>query len=140
MRLAGADHRIGDGEGVDEAAAGGREIEAEAALDAELRLDAKGGGGESLVRGGGAEDDGVHVRGGGAGIGQGGAGGLGCHHGAGFVRPGDVALADTGAVDDPGVRGDQAGGQFGIGDDASGQVAADAGKNAADHKRPMTRR
>ena len=44
----------------------------------------------------------------------------------GLLGPGDVALADAGALDDPLVRGVEHPGEVGVGQDAGGHGHADA--------------
>ena len=59
-RLADPDHRVGDRQRIDEAAARGRQVEAEAAR-AQFRLHAQRGRRKRLVGRGGGQDDGVHL-------------------------------------------------------------------------------
>ena len=138
--LAGADHRVGDAEGIDEAGAGGREIEGEAA-GAEGGLNPGGGGGESLIGGGGGEDDGADIGRGHAGLGEGGLGGLGGHEGAGFMRRGEMALADAGALADPLVGGIDGFGQLLVADEVFRQIGADTNQLGAraDHVVALSR-
>ena len=53
--------------------------------------------------------------------------GLAAQHGDRLIRPGDVALPDAGALDDPLVRGIERAGQIGVGEHAGRNRDADAG-------------
>ena len=128
--LAAADHRVRDPEAVDEAAARGRHVEAEAA-GTDLCLHRHRRRRECLVRRAGAEDDGVHVGGARPGMGQGGLGRAGAHEGRRLVRPGDMALPDAGPLRDPGVRGVQPLRQFGVGHHPLRQVGSCPGQDRA---------
>ncbi len=130
MHARGDELRAG-GEGVEEARAGGRQVEAPDSPQAQPVLDEAGGGGEEHVRRHRRDDQGVYVlrpqslrrhqpahR-------------FGAHGGRGLARRPDPALADPGAGDDPVVGGVERAGELGVGDDALGNVGRDSGDGGA---------
>ena len=114
-------------EPVDEAAAGGDEIEAPGLRRAEIVLHEAGRGGEQHVRRDGADEDRVQFAGVDAALAERGFGGAGGEIGSGDVRRGDVALGDAGAVDDPFVVGLDHFFEIGIGQHAGRNVAPERG-------------
>ena len=122
----GGDELLGDDEGVEEAGAGGLEIEGGGAAGADLMLDVAGGGGEDGVGRAGGDDDEIDVLGGDAAFPHGLEGGLGAHVGGEFVGGGDAPLFDAGAGGDPLVGGVDEFFQLGVGQDPRGQVGAGA--------------
>ena len=137
LRGAGPDELVGDRQRVDEARAGGIDVERRAAVGAEAVLQQAGGGREDQVRRGGAEHDQVELgrlrrrrlpaRATRGVVGQV-AGGL--------AFGGDVALADAGARGDPLVAGVDELREVVVGQHLFRQVAAgtgDAGEHLLGH-------
>ena len=114
---AGAHHVLGDLEGVDEAGAGGGDVEAgDVAAQPELGLQEAGRGREGDVRRHRGDDQQVDVGRGQSGALQGLGGRLGAEVGRILARAGDPALADAGAGLDPFVRRIHHLGQLGVGE------------------------
>ena len=128
-RLSEADHAVGHRQAVDEARTGGGEVEAKPFGHAEGGLDAQRRGGKSLIGGAGGHNDDVNVVRPGSGIVQRGLGRLGAHECSGFVRAGQIALADARALADPLVGCVDPGREFVVGDDPLGKIAAYAGED-----------
>src|SRR5262249_53676543 len=116
---------VADGEPVDEPGAGGRQIEGAAAWHgADLPLHERRGGGERVVAGDRPEDDAVDGGRIDARLLAGGERRLGGEVARGQRRVQDVALADAGALDDPGVGGVDHLGHVGVGQDLRGDAAS----------------
>ena len=112
-------------EGVEEAGAGGGEIEAPGAGGAELVLHEAGGGGEEHVGGDGGDDDGVEFAGvDAAALARQILGGFGGEIAGGDAGVDDVTLADAGALDDPLVVGGDHFFEVGVGEQAGRDVGA----------------
>ena len=129
---AGRDEALGDLHCVDEARAGGGDVEGDRPGGAEVLLDVAGGGGSEGVGGDGGDDDEVEFGGGEAGVLEGPRGGLGRHVGGEFPLGGDAAFLDAGAGGDPLVGGVDQLCQIGIGEDFFGQIAARSGNGDGD--------
>ena len=125
----GADgqHAVGHGQGVDEARAGGVDVEG-APGDADAVLHGGRGARDDLVRGGGGQDHAVDLVRPPAGPGQGGQSGLDGQLGGGAADP---ALADAGPLPDPGVVGVHGHRQVVVGHHLVGHGDAPAGHDAA---------
>ena len=116
---AGAHHVLGDLEGVDEAGAGGGDVEAgDVTAQAELGLQEARRGREGDVRRHRRDDEEVDVGGRQAGALQGLGGGLGAEVRRILARAGDPAFADAGAGLDPLVGGIHHLGELGVGERA----------------------
>ena len=129
---AGADHRVGHRQRVDEARTHGLHIEGWAAGNAQLALDDGGRGRKHHVRRGCGDDDQVDVLGLAASGLQRMACGADTQVAGRLLRRREMARANARALDDPVVRGlDAARGQFGrqvgVGDTARRQRTAGAG-------------
>ena len=119
-------HVLGDLEGIDEAGAGGGDVEAgDVTAEAELGLKEAGRGREGNVRRHGGDDEQVDVGGGEAGAFEGLGGGLGAHVRRVLAGSGDAAFGDAGAGLDPLVGSVHHLGQFGIGELAFWSVDPD---------------
>ena len=140
----GADHQRGPGLARDQKLVGHREREDEAAADrlqvepdgaerAELALHGHRAGREGVVRGGGREHDQVDPLGADAGVGERRGGGGPGEIGGQLALGRDVALADAGALDDPGIAGVDRAGELVVGDDPGRQIGAAANDARAEH-------
>ena len=131
LRLAAGDEVVGHRQRVDEARADRLHVEGDADRAAQLALHDGRGGREGQVGRGGADDDQVDVGRRAPGGGQRLRGGA-RRRGRRSVSPStaSAALADAGALDDPGVAGVDDLGQVVVGDDARRQIVADAGDDA----------
>ena len=127
LRGAGEDVLAGDIEGVDEAGAGGRDIEAGGIDEAELRLDKAGGGGHRGIRRDGGDDEEVDLLGVHASVFERSLSRLGRHVGTGFISGGDMAFTDARAGGDPFVIGVDNLRQVVVGEDFLGNPCADSG-------------
>ena len=126
VRIARAEHRIGDRQRVEEAGADGVHVEGDAVGDAERRLDLGRRRREGLVGSRRGEDDEVDVGCGDAGMVERAARRIGGEAAGRLAIAGDIAVADAGALDDPLVGGVDALREFFVGDRRAGQRAADA--------------
>src|SRR5207248_3834722 len=124
-------HRIGDRQRVEEAGAHGVHVESDAVVDPERRLDLGCGRWKSLVGRRGRKHDDVDVAGVDAGMIERAARGLGSEAARRLPVRRDVAVADTGALDDPLIGRVDGLGQFLIGNAARWQRAANAGDDRA---------
>ena len=102
---AGLEEIIRRGDGIDETGADRLQIEGGAVMHAEPGLDLRRGGGEGVVRCRCGTDDEVDIIDTKPRIGERGLRGLDPEHRGGLVFRRDMALADAGALGDPGIGG-----------------------------------
>ena len=120
--MAEAQRIVGNRKREDETGANRLHVEGGAPGHSEARLDLGGSRREGVVGGCRSEDEEIEIAAAHAGVGQ----RLLCRAngeiGGQLSRGGDPALADPGALADPFVRGVEPARQFGVGDDALGQI------------------
>ena len=128
-------------QGVDEAGAGGGDVESPGAFGAEAILHETGGGGEEHVGGDGADDDDFDIGGIDAALGEAEFGGFYSHVAGGHAGLDDVPLLNADAGGDPLIGGFNHFFQIGVGEKARrrpGSEGADFGTNR--HTRPKSKR
>ena len=127
----GAQHRIGNRDGIEKAGTDRRHVERDAVWRAEQRLDLGGGGREGVVGRRGRDDDQADVRRRQTRRLQRLARRIGAQRRGRFIGFGDMAKADAGAFDDPFVAGIDAFGEFGVGNAGARERRAGAGEDSA---------
>ena len=131
--LPGLDQRVCHRHGINETAARRRQVEAEAA-HTQRRLHPHRRGREGLIGRGSGQNHGIHVRRTCTGIAQCGFRRARSHEGTGFVRLGEVTLADAGTLPDPRVRRLHRAGQVIVGDQRLRQVGPNTGQHRANRR------